>query len=136
MFKNVNPTVVSETKYIASVTVILSTVLQSVFLIIGMWNYKVLLGNIYSGFFVILNFYLMGMSVAKAVDKDEKEARNVMKTSMSLRGLMLFAAVAVGVLIPLFDIFAVLIPFFFVRIAVFLRPFIKKEITEKGERNE
>lgn len=136
MFKNTNPTVVSETKYIAFVTVILSILLQSIFLIIGMWNYKVLLGNIYSGFFMILNFYLMGMSVAKAVDKDEKEARNVMKTSMSLRSLMLFVAVAVGVLIPVFDIFSVLIPLFFVRIAVFLRPLKKKDITEKGERNE
>lgn len=136
MFKNVNPTVVSETKYIAYVTVILSIIMQSVFLIIGMWNYKVLLGNVYSAGFMILNFYLMGMSVAKAVDKDEKEARNVMKTSMSLRTLMIFVALAVGVLVPVFDIFALLIPLFFVRIAVFLRPFIKKDISEKGEKNE
>lgn len=136
MLKNVNPTVVSETKYIAYVTVILSIIMQSVFLIIGMWNYKILLGNVYSAGFMILNFYLMGMSVAKAVDKDEKEARNVMKTSMSLRTLMIFVALAVGVLVPVFDIFALLIPLFFVRIAVFLRPFIKKDITEKGEKNE
>lgn len=136
MFEKVNPTVVSETKYITMVTVILSAFLQSIFLIAGMWSYKVLLGNIYSGFFVILNFYLMGLSVAKAVEKDEKEARNIVKTSMSLRGLMLFVAVAVGVLLPVFDIFSVLIPLFFVRIAVFLRPFIKKESQKKGEKNE
>ena len=134
--KNPNHTVVSETKYIAAVVAILSAILQAVFLIIGKWDYKVLISNMYSDIFMVLNFYLMGISVVKAVGKDENDARKIMKTSMSLRTLMLFVAVALGVLIPVFNIFAVVIPLFFPRIAIFLRPLYKKNSTKKEDEND
>lgn len=135
--KKFNPTVIAETKYIASVVAVLSIIMQFVFLIAGKWSYKVILGNLYSDIFVILNFWIMGNAVSRAVEKEEKEARNIIKTSHTLRTFMMFAALAVGVLLPVFNILSVIIPVFFVRIAVSLRPiFNKKEVLEKGEKNE
>ncbi len=135
--KKFNPTVIAETKYIASVVAVLSIIMQCVFLIAGKWSYKVILGNLYSDIFVILNFWIMGNAVSRAVEKEEKEARNIIKTSHTLRTFMMFAALAVGVLLPVFNILSVIIPVFFVRIAVSLRPiFNKKEVLEKGEKNE
>jgi len=135
--KKFNPTVIAETKYIASVVAVLSIIMQCVFLIAGKWSYKVILGNLYSDIFVILNFWIMGNAVSRAVEKEEKEARNIIKTSHTLRTFMMFVALAVGVLLPVFNILSVIIPVFFVRIAVSLRPiFNKKEVLEKGEKNE
>ena len=131
--KKIDSTVLKETIYIAWMTLILSVLMQSVFLIIGKWDYTVLLGNTLSGAAAVLNFFLMGLAVQSAVLKDEKDAATAMKASQSLRMFMLFAVAAVGVLLPCFHTVTVLVPFFFPRIAVALRPrFDKKD--EKKEQ--
>ena len=43
MLKKVDPVVMKETRYIAITVLILSALMQAVFLIIGQWNYTVLL---------------------------------------------------------------------------------------------
>ena len=124
----VDQTVLKETKYIAFSVLILSALLQAVFLIIGEWDYTVLLGNILSGAVAILNFFLMGITVQAAVAKEEKQAKNTMKVSQTMRTLTLFAAAALGVLLPCFHTLTSLLPLFFPRIAIAFRPlFIKKE---------
>ena len=55
----VDKTVLKETKYIAAVTVILSVLLQAVFLIIHKWNYTVLLGNVLGAAAATGNFFLI-----------------------------------------------------------------------------
>ena len=132
----ISDAVKKETLYIAYSVVILSALMQAVFLLIGRWDMTVLFGNVLSGAFAVLNFFLMGLSVQKAVDKEEKEARNVMKASQSMRTLMLFAVAAVGVLLPCFDIWASLIPLFFPRIAVSFRPLFDKKNNSGGAVNE
>ena len=114
--------VVKETIYIAKIVVILSLLTNVVFLCCGIWDYTVLLGNILSASFAVLNFYLMGKSVQKAVTKDEKEARSIIKTSQSMRQIMLLAVVAIGALVPIFSIWTTIIPLLFPRIAVAIRP--------------
>jgi len=118
-------TVKRETLYIAVWVAILSAVMQAVFLIIGHWDYTVLLGNLLSGGAAVANFLLMGITVQSAVAKEEKEAKNTMKMSQSLRTLLLFAVVVLGVLLDCFNIWASIIPLFFPRIAVMFRPRFK-----------
>lgn len=130
--KNIDQTVQKETGYIALSTIILSLLMESVFLIIGRWNYTVLLGNVLSVVAAILNFFLMGLTIQSATQKEEKEARNRMKLSQSLRMMMLFATAALGSLAPCFHIAAVLIPLFFPRIAIAFRPILFR----KGTINE
>ncbi len=125
MFK-LNDTVKKETAYIAAWILILSAVMQSVFLCIGKWDYTVLLGNILGGGAGILNFLLLGVTVQKAVNKDEKDAKTFMKASQSLRTLMLFIIAAIGAILNIFNTWTVLIPLLFPRIAIALSPLIRK----------
>ena len=130
----VNETVRRETVYIAAVVLILSVLMEAVFLILRRWDYTVLLGNLLSAAVAVANFFLMGLTVQKAVEKDEKDAANAMKLSQRLRLLMIFAVLAMGVSLGCFNIIAVLIPQFFPRIAVALRPLFNK--TEDGGGEE
>lgn len=135
--KKVDKTVLHETGYIAVFVLIFSTLMQAVFLIIGKWDYTVLLGNLFSGAVAVGNFFLMGLTVQAAVNKEEKQAKNMIKLSQSGRMLLLFAAAAIGVLLPCFNTWISILPLFFPRIAIALRPlFLKREQTDKAEIQE
>ena len=117
-----------ETAYIAVWVLIFSTLLQSVFLMFGMWDTTVLLGNLYSGVIVVLNFFFMGLSIQKAVSKGEKDVKNYIKAMGTLRLLILFGLVVVGALLSqkaIFNIWAVIVPLFFPRVAIAFRPYFK-----------
>ena len=73
--KKIEPTIIKETLYILVCVVILSVLMEAVFLFIRRWDYTVLLGNLLTGFAVTLNFFLMGLGVQRALGKDEKEAK-------------------------------------------------------------
>ncbi len=124
--KKIDPTVLKETGYIAAMVFIFSLAMQSVFLIIGKWDYTVLLGNLLGFFAAVGNFFLMGISVQSSLSKEEKDAKSLMKVSQSLRLLLLFVIALVGYLVPVFNTLTVLIPFLFPRIAVALRPLFTK----------
>ena len=121
----IDETVNKETGYIALWILIFSILMQAVFLVAGRWSYTVLLGNLLSGALGTGNFLLMGLAVQNAVGKEEKEAKDVMKVSQALRTLLLFVVVALGVLLSCFDTVAVIIPLFFPRLAIAIRPLVK-----------
>ena len=124
--KKIDKTVIKETKYIGAWILIFSALMQSVFLIIGKWDYTVLLGNLLSAGVGILTFFLLGRTVIKAIgSEDEKYRKNLMKMSQALRMFLMFIVAVLGALpmIPCFNIWATLIPIFFPRIAIMVRPF-------------
>ena len=124
--RKLDPTVLKESLYILASTLILSLLMQSVFLLVGAWDYKVLLGNILGIAAAVGNFLLMGITVQSALEKEQKEAKSLMKLSQTLRLLLLFVVALVGYLAPIFSTVAVVIPFLFPRLAITVRPFIKK----------
>ena len=105
----------------------LSLFMQSVFLVISKWDYTVLLGNLLSGAAVILNYFLIGITVQRALEKDEKDAKSTMKLSQLYRFLFLFAVIILGVLLPCFNTWASIIPVFFPRFAIALRSLLGKK---------
>lgn len=125
--RKIDRTVLLETAYITAFTVILSLVLQAVFLILNKWNYTVLLGNLLGAAAAVGNFFLMGLTVQSAVIKEEKAAKNTIKVSQGLRLLFLFIVAAIGYLGSVFNTLSVIIPYLFPRIAVFFRPFFNKK---------
>ena len=131
--KKVDAVVLQETKYIVIWTVIFSVLLQGIFLLIKKWDYTVLLGNLLSGTACIANFLIMGINLTSALQKEEKEAKEAMKASSGLRSFGLFLVVAIGVILPQFNLFAVIIPLFFPRIAIAIRPLCRKEGKSKDE---
>ena len=67
----------------------------------------------------MLNFFLMGLAVQKAVTLDPKEAKKTVTVSIALRNVMMFAFLATAVLLPkAFNIWASLIPVTFPRISI------------------
>ena len=121
-----NNTVKKETLYIAYWVLIFSAVMEAVFLIIGKWDIYVLLGNILGGGTGVLNFLLLGITVQKAVNKDEKEAKNFMKASQGLRTFMLFVIAALGAALSIFNIWSTLISLLFPRLAIAISPLVRK----------
>ncbi len=122
-----DPTVKQETRYIAGLVLIFSVLMQAVFLLIGKWDYTVLLGNVLSSAAAIANFLLLGLTVQRAVTKDEKDARSLMKLSQTYRLLGLLVIAVIGFAVPVFHPLAVVLPLLFPRIAIALRPLFKKD---------
>jgi len=128
--KKIDSVVIEETRYIAIVTGILSVLMQACFLVLSKWDYTVLTGNLLSEAAGILNFFLIGLTVQKALQKDEKDAKAFIKMSQTYRMFMLFAIAAVGIMLPWFNNWSVIIPLLFPRIAIALHPFLTKEKKE------
>ena len=125
--EKIDETVRRETLYIAAWVLIFSLLMQAVFLCIGYWDYTVLLGNLWTGLFAVLDFLLLGITVQKAVQKKEEDARTMIKASQSLRMVMKVAIAAIGAALPFMNIWSVLIPLFFPRIALMLRPLFNRK---------
>lgn len=127
MFKKVDPVVMKETRFIALIVLILSALMQAVFLIIGKWDYTVLLGNLYGALIAVGNFFLMGLTVQKCLTLEPDEAKKKMKLSQQGRLLMLLVLCVIGAVLPCFHTIAMLVPQFFPRIGVTIRGLTMKE---------
>ncbi len=129
--KKIDSTIIKETKYIAIIVMIFSMLMQSVVLILGVWNITFIFGNILGFLAAVGNFFLMGITVQKALSKGEEDAKKLIKVSQSLRLLMLLVVAVIAYLLDnVFNIFSVIIPYLFPRIAVMLRPIFEK----RGEK--
>lgn len=123
--EKIDSVVLKESKYIAVWVLILSLITELVFLIIGKWDYTVLLGNILGACISIINFFLMGITLQKAVGLDEKAMRNKITISQTARTIMLLVAASAGCLAPCFNTAITIIALFFPRIAIALKPIFK-----------
>lgn len=114
MFRNVDAEVAKSTRYIALIVLLGSLLLQAVFLLIGKWDYTVLLGNLLGAATAILNFFIMAQTISKALSQDDKDhASKKTQLSRSLRMLMMALVCIVGHLAPCFNLLAVAIPLVF-----------------------
>ncbi len=127
MFKKVDPTVLKETRYIAVVTLILSALMQAVFLIAGAWDISVLGGNLWGAAVAVGNFFLMGLTVQKCLTLEVSDAQKKMKLSQQGRLLMLLLLCMIGAAVPFMNTIAVLVPQLFPRLGVTLRGLTLKE---------
>ncbi len=123
----IDSTVLKETKYIAAWTLVFSVLVQAVYLVIAKWDYTVLLGNLLGAFISVGNFFLLGLTVQKAVTKEEKDAKTLMKLSQTYRNLGIIVLVALGIILDCFNTVTVIIPVFFPRLAIAIRPIFDKK---------
>lgn len=122
----IDKTIIKETKYIACFVIIFSLLMQAVFLVISKWDYTVLLGNAWGALVAVSNFFVMGLFVQKAVSQEPEDAKKTVRASQSLRFAAIVLLTVIGILIPVFNKIAVVIPLIFPRIAIMFRPFIGK----------
>ena len=126
MFRNIDPVVLKETRFIAAVVLILSGLMQIVFLVLGKWDYTVLLGTLWGMLLAVGNFFLMARTVEKAVSLNPEDVKKKVQTSLQLRLAGLVLGCVIGGLVPFMNTFAVLVPQFFPRIGVAVRGLMLK----------
>ena len=126
---NSRSVILKETKFIFVWEIILSLPMQALFFILGEWDYTVLLGNTLSGVVAVLNFFLMGIAVRKAIGENENDARKEITASRLIRLLMILIILIIGVTIPVFHFWAMIPPLLFPRIAIAFRPLFDKKKT-------
>lgn len=119
--------------FVTAFTAALSLIMEAVFLIAGLWNWKILLGNLAGASVAVLNFYLLCVTVQKAVEMKKEDAPKKMHWSKSLRMLMIAAVCAL--VIWLLDggtpcALATVIPLVFPRIS-----FLVYSIRHKKDKN-
>ena len=130
----VDPAIIKETGFIALVTFILSVILESVFLIIGMWDFSVLLGNLLGAVIGILNFFLMGLGLQKALNKEAKEAKATVSFSHTIRFFLMAAVIVLAIILDIFNVLSAVLSLFFPTIGVYIRAIaIKKNLEEVSQ---
>ena len=123
-----DPAVKKETGYITVWVLLLSLLMEAVFLVIRQWDLSVLFGNLGGAVLAILNFFLLAFVVSRAVDKGKpEEAAQRVKATATLRliGVGALSALLIGVFKT--NVFATLIPLLFPRVAIAFRPILDRK---------
>lgn len=129
-----------ELGFIVCGMLIMCTLMNAVFLIIGAWDYRVLTSTALIGGVMILHFYLLCLTVQKAVVMEDKnDAKKLIKFSQSMRLLLIGAALITGVCLSnygfakenyVFNFWALIPPLLFNRITIMIRSFALKRHPE------
>ena len=123
-----DPAVKKETGYIAVWVLLLSLLMEAVFLIIGQWDLPVLFGNLGGGIIAVGNFLLLGLTVSRAVSsgKPDQAAKRVRATAtFRLLGMALLCVLLIAVFKT--NLYATVIPLLFPRIGIAFRPLIDRK---------
>ena len=123
-----DPAVKKETGYIALWVVLLSLIMEAVFLIIGKWDLSVLFGNLGGAAVAVGSFFLLAVTVSKAVASGKPEqASQRVKASAGLRliGAGGICALLIGVAHT--NVYATVIPLLFPRVGLMFRPLIDRK---------
>ena len=123
-----DPAVKKETGYITVWVLLLSLLMEAVFLIIRQWDLSVLFGNLGGAVLAVGNFFLLAYTVSRAVDKGKpEEAAQRVKATATLRliGVGALSALLIGVFKT--NVFATLIPLLFPRVAIAFRPILDRK---------
>ncbi len=132
-----DPAVRKETGYIAVWVVALSLVMQGVFLLLHRWEIPVLTGNLGGAAVAIGNFWLLGVTVSRAVEqgKPEEAARRVKATAtLRLLGCALICVILIALLKT--NVYATVIPLLFPRIGIAFRPMIDRKRGKEAPETE
>ena len=108
--------VVKTTLYVAAFSLVLSLIMELIFVIVGKWNLGVVYSNCLSWGVSVLNFFLMALTVTKATENPESSSVKL-KLSQAGRLAMIAAVLVIGFLFDCFNKVALIIPIFFPRIS-------------------
>ena len=86
-----------------------------------------LFGNLLGAAAAIGNFFLMGLTVQKALSEEQKQAARRVRTSQSLRLILQGAALVLAAVLDCFNLWAAALPLLFPRVGVQLRPLFSKK---------
>lgn len=129
-----------ETKFIVLGMLIMSALMHAVFLVLGKWSLGVLWSNLLVGYSMVLSFFVMCLTIQKAIScGDPIKAKAMATTSQLLRLLAVGGLVALGAYFSNitskggpFEFWALIPPLFFNRVTIMIRgAIVKKEEAKK-----
>ena len=126
-----DPAVKKETGYIAVWVVLLSLIMEAVFLLIRQWDLSVLFGNLGGAAAAVGNFFLMALIATRALERavekgkpEEAAARVKATATFRLLGCLGLCVILIAVFRT--NVYATLIPLLFPRIGIAFRPMIDR----------
>lgn len=121
----IDGTVKKETAYVAISEGILIALMLAIYLIISKFSLNVLCAALISGAVAVLNFFVMGLTIQKAVNvSDDSDRRKLIRSSQLLRLLVMGIIIVICAVFPKLDVFALFIPLFFPRLFANIRGII------------
>ncbi len=137
----VSPVVWKETKRIAIGVLILTALMVAIFAVCGHFDSTVLLGALLGCAYAIVNFFLMAYTIQRGTETTHTKAKARVQVSYTLRMLLMLAVGIAGVALPCFHWLAVLLPFVFPRLSIYLMQLLKivdlkSESPQKEEQTE
>ena len=112
-----DPAVKKETGYIALWVILLSVIMEAVFLILRKWDLSVLLGNLGGAVAAVGSFFLLAVTVSRAVASGKPEqASQRVKASAGLRLIGMGGVCALLIGVARTNVYATVIPLLFPRI--------------------
>ena len=106
-----------------------------IFALCRRFDITVVLGALLGTVFAVGNFFLLGLTVQKAVEKGENVKR-FMHSSYTGRMLLYVACIVMGVLIPCFHPLAAIIPLFMPQIVIIIMRLLGIYQPEKAKPQE
>lgn len=94
-------------------TLILSLVMELVFVVIGKWSPMVLFGNLCGAGAAILDFWLLCLTCQRAVMMKKEDAMKSVRSSKSLRMLLMLAVCILPIALFHVNVYATVIPLLF-----------------------
>lgn len=124
-----------ETAVVAVGELICVALMLGVFALLGQFDGTVLLGGLVGGVLAVANFLFMAIGAMLAADRAQEQnvkgGKSTIQRSYILRLVLLFVLLFAFAKSGLCNVFALVIPLFFVRITITLAEFFRK----KGEAN-
>ncbi len=97
---------------------ILGAVMVLVFLLVGHFSYKVILGALLGCSYISLSFCWLAASVTKNIEKDPDNAQKRVSATYTYRLLLAAAMIILAIKAPVFNWVAACIPLFYSRIVI------------------
>lgn len=121
------------TGYVLVWVLVLSVIMEAVFLLIGKWETGVLAGNLIGAIAAVGNFFFMAVTIVKIVNSGNTEQlKQRMGASKSLRYLGMTVVCILGIAVLKTNVYATLLPLLFPRIGLQFKQ-LKTPGTTAGE---
>ncbi len=123
--------VLRETAVIAIGVAICCGIMVGIFALVGQFSLKVLWGTLIGYVLTVGNFFVMAIGTSLAADKAQEQAvsagKNLIRGSMALRYIVLFALMFAFIKSGFCNVLALVLPLAFVRIVLFFSEFFRKK---------
>lgn len=125
--------VIDETIHIAIGSIIMAIIMLIVFAIVGRFDLSVLLGALAGTLFAIGNFFALGLTVQKAVVREDRK-KSIMQLSYSVRMLLMVALIIIASRVSFLNWIALAIALLFPRITIFIMNIYMQINGKKAEK--